>query len=176
MLDIALIRKDSEGVRQRLLTRGQGAADGLAKVLEADEERRKLIGEVEKLKAERNTISKEIGARKGKGQPADDLMAGMKEKSDRIAELDRLTAEVEAKQESLLLNIPNLPWEDCPKGGGSADNPVVSTWGNPKKFDFKPLDHVALGEKLGILDFTSDRKSTRLNSSHEWISRMPSSA
>ena len=120
--------------------------------------RRKLIGEVEKLKAERNTISKEIGARKGQGQPADDLMAGMKEKSDRIAELDRLTAEVEAKQESLLLNIPNLPWEDCPKGGGSADNPVVSTWGNPKKFDFKPLDHVALGEKLGILDFTSAAK------------------
>ena len=152
------IRKDPEGVRQRLLTRGEGAADGLAKVLEADEERRKLIGEVEKLKAERNTISKEIGARKGQGQPADDLMAGMKEKSDRIAELDRLTAEVEAKQETLLLNIPNLPWENCPKGAGAADNPVVSTWGNPKKFEFKALDHVALGEKLGILDFTAAAK------------------
>ncbi len=158
MLDIALIRKDPEGVRQRLSARGKGAADGLAKVLEADEERRKLIGEVEKLKAERNTISKEIGVRKGKGQPADDLMAGMKEKSDRIAELDRLTAEVEARQESLLLTIPNLPWEECPKGTGATDNPVISTWGTPKVFDFKPKDHVAWGEALGMVDFTAAAK------------------
>ena len=158
MLDIASIRKDPEGIRQRLGSRGKGAADGLAKVLEADEERRRLIGEVEKLKAERNTISKEIGARKAKGQPADDLMAGMKEKSDRIAELDRLAGEVEARQEALLLTIPNLPWEECPQGAGSADNPVISTWGNPAKFDFPPLDHVTLGERLGILDFTAAAK------------------
>ena len=63
MLDMALIRKDPEGVKQRLLSRGKGAADGLAKILEVDEERRKLIGEVEKLKAERNAISKEVGVR-----------------------------------------------------------------------------------------------------------------
>ena len=132
MLDIALIRKDPEGVRQRLSLRGKGAADGLAKVLEADEERRKLIGEVEKLKAERNTISKEIGARKGKGQQADDLMAGMKEKSDRIAELDRLTAEVEARQESMLLTLPNLPWEECPKGAGE-----VWRFGAPRRMPFR---------------------------------------
>ena len=88
MLDIALIRKDPDGVRARLATRGVAATEGLAKVLQADEERRKLVGEVEKLKSERNAISKEIGGRKAKGESADDLMAGMKEKSDRIAELD----------------------------------------------------------------------------------------
>ena len=158
MLDMALIRKDPEGVKQRLLSRGKGAADGLAKVLEVDEERRKLIGEVEKLKAERNAISKEVGVRKAKKESADDLLAGMKEKSDRIAELDGATAAVEAKQEGLLLSIPNLPWEGCPQGSSAADNPVLSTWGEPKKFDFKPKDHVALGEALGILDFTASAK------------------
>jgi seryl-tRNA synthetase len=158
MLDMALIRKDPEGVKQRLLSRGKGAADGLAKVLEVDEERRKLIGEVEKLKAERNAISKEVGVRKAKKESADDLLAGMKEKSDRIAELDGAMAAVEAKQEGLLLSIPNMPWEGCPQGSSAADNPVLSTWGEPKKFDFKPKDHVALGEALGILDFTASAK------------------
>ena len=158
MLDMALIRKDPEGVKQRLLSRGKGAADGLAKILEVDEDRRKLIGEVEKLKAERNAISKEVGVRKAKKESADDLLAGMKEKSDRIAELDGATAAVEAKQEGLLLSIPNMPWEGCPQGSSAADNPVLSTWGEPKKFDFKPKDHVALGEALGILDFTASAK------------------
>jgi len=158
MLDIALIRKDPEGVRARLASRGASATEGLAKVLQADEERRKLVGEVEKLKSERNTISKEIGGRKAKGESADDLMAGMKEKSDRIAELDKKVAEVEAQQEGLLLSIPNLPWEGCPKGSSAADNPVVNTWGEPKKFDFKPKDHVTLGEALGMLDFTASAK------------------
>ena len=158
MMDIAQIRKDPEGVRARLASRGASATEGLAKVLQADEERRKLVGEVEKLKSERNTISKEIGGRKAKGESADDLMAGMKEKSDRIAELDKKVAEVEAQQEGLLLSIPNLPWEGCPKGSSAADNPVVNTWGEPKKFDFKPKDHVTLGEALGMLDFTASAK------------------
>ena len=153
-----MIRKDPEGVRARLTLRGAAATDGLAKVLQADEERRRLVGEVEKLKSERNAISKEIGGRKAKGESADDLMAGMKEKSDRIAELDKKVAEVEAQQEGLLLSIPNLPWEGCPKGTSAADNPVVTTWGEPKKFDFKPKDHVALGEALGMLNFTAAAK------------------
>ena len=158
MLDIALIRKDPEFVRTRLGLRGPQASEGLAAVLQADEERRRLVGEVEKLKSERNAISKEIGGRKAKGQPADDLMAGMKEKSDRIAELDRKVAEVEVRQEGLLLSIPNLPWEGCPQGSSAAQNPVVSSWGEPKKFDFKPKDHVALGESLGILNFAAAAK------------------
>ena len=158
MLDIALIRKDPEGVRARLASRGANATEGLARVLQADEERRKLVGEVERLKSERNTISKEIGGRKAKGDSAEDLMAGMKEKSDRIAQLDKKVAEVEALQEGLLLSIPNLPWDGCPKGSSAADNPVVTIWGEPKKFDFKPKDHVLLGEALGMLDFTASAK------------------
>ena len=113
---------------------------------------------MEKLKAERNAISKEVGVRKAKKESADDLLAGMKEKSDKIANLDKLAAEVEAKQEGLLLSIPNIPWEGCPKGSTAAENPVVSTWGEPKKFDFQPKDHVALGEALGILDFAASAK------------------
>ncbi len=158
MLDIGWIRKEPEVVRQRLAARGPGAAAGLDKVLEVDEERRRLLGEVEKLKADRNAISKEVGVRKAKKESADDLLAGMKEKSDRITELDKKVAEVEARQEGYLLSIPNLPWEGCPQGSTAAANRVVSSWGEPKKFDFQPKDHVALGEALGILDFTASAK------------------
>ena len=158
MLDIGWIRKEPEVVRQRLAARGPGAAAGLDKVLEVDEERRRLLGEVEKLKADRNAISKEVGVRKAKKESADDLLAGMKEKSDRITELDKKVAEVEARQEGYLLSIPNLPWEGCPQGSTAAANRVISTWGEPKKFDFQPKDHVALGEALGILDFTASAK------------------
>lgn len=158
MLDMAWIRKEPEQVRERLASRGEGAADGLDKVLQVDEERRGLLGEVEKLKAERNTISKEVGKRKAQKEPADDLLAGMKAKSDRISELDKQAAEVEAKQEGYLLAMPNVPWEGCPRGSTAAENPVVATWGEPKRFDFQPKDHVALGEALGILDLSAATK------------------
>ncbi|NJK91295.1 MAG: serine--tRNA ligase [Blastochloris sp.] len=153
MLDIRLIRENPDRVVERLKTRGKGDEASVARILEVDGLRREVIVEVEKLKAERNAISKEIGGRKSRGEAADDLLAGMKEKSDRIAELDGKQAELDERQRDLLLQVPNLPHADCPLGLDAAANPVVKTFGEKAGFDFEPLDHVALVEKLGLVDF-----------------------
>jgi seryl-tRNA synthetase len=158
MLDIRLIRENPEMVKERLKTRGKGDEASVALILEVDVQRREVIAEVEKLKAERNGISKEIGGRKAKGESAEDLLAGMKEKSDRIAELDKKQAEFDEQQRSLLLQVPNLPHAACPIGLDAAANPVVHTFGEKPVFDFEPVEHVALVEKLGMIDFAAGAK------------------
>lgn len=153
MLDIRLIREKSEFVKERLHARRPGEEKTVDLVLEIDQQRRAIIAEGEKLKAERNAISKEVGVRKRNNQDAADLLAGMKEKSDRITQLDHELAGAEEAQQKLLLTIPNLPHPACPVGQDAAANPVVHTWGQKPGFSFQPLDHVALGEKLGLFDF-----------------------
>jgi seryl-tRNA synthetase len=158
MLDIRLIRENPEGVCERLKSRGKGDEAAVALILGVDGQRREVIAEVEKLKAERNSISKEIGGRKAKGESADDLLAGMKEKSDRIAELDKKQAELDEQQRELLYQLPNLPHAACPIGSDAAGNPVVRVFGEKPHFDFEPQDHVALVEKLGMIDFAAGAK------------------
>lgn len=154
MLDIKLIRETPEEVKERLATRGEDGAV-IDRVLAIDTERRKLITQVEQLKQERNTISKEIGIRKKNGESAEDLLAGMKEKSEQISALDKQTAEVDEQQRQALLQLPNLPHEKCPIGTSEADNPEVGRFGEKPSFDFEPKNHVDLAESAGWLDFTS---------------------
>lgn len=153
MLDIKLIREQADAVKARLEQRAPGTGAPVDEVVRRDGRRRAILTEVESLKAERNKISKEVGARKAKGEPADDLLAGMKEKSDRIAALDAEVAQIEAQQADLLLRIPNLPHPACPVGADAAANPVVHTFGTKPELGFKPLDHVELAEKHGLADF-----------------------
>ncbi len=77
----------------------------------------------------------------------------MKEVSDRIGALDGELREIDESLAGLLLNIPNIPHESVPVGAGEEDNPVVRTWGEPRKFPFKPLNHWDIGETLDIIDF-----------------------
>ncbi|MDR1304215.1 MAG: serine--tRNA ligase [Verrucomicrobiales bacterium] len=158
MLDIRLVRENPAMVQARLAARGHGAELAVAEMLELDGQRRAKIQEVEQLKSERNTISKEIGARKAKQAPADELLAGMKEKSARIARLDTEVAAVDNQLEQILLRTPNLPHAQCPAGADAADNPEVGRFGAPPVFDFQPLDHVALTERLGLVDFAAAAK------------------
>ncbi len=154
MLDIRLIRENPELVKERLATRREDGAV-IDRILAIDTERRQLITEVEQLKQERNSISKEVGMRKKSGESADDLLSGMKEKSDRIAALDAQTTEVDEKQRQELLRLPNLPHEACPVGTSEADNPEVGRFGDKPSFDFEPKNHVDLAEPAGWLDFTN---------------------
>jgi seryl-tRNA synthetase len=158
MLDIRLVRENPDFVKERLATRNSGAEAQVADILAIDQQRRAKIQEVEKLKSERNSISKEIGIRKAKKESADDLLAGMKEKSDLIAKLDAEVVEIDAKLEQILLRLPNLPHAKCPIGKDANDNPEVGRFGEQPKFDFKPLDHVTLAEKLGLVDFAAAAK------------------
>jgi seryl-tRNA synthetase len=158
MLDIKLIREKPDFVRQRLATRGRGDEARIAEIAALDEQRRKLINEGDNLKAERNTVSKEIGALKSKGQDASAQMAAMKEVGARITTLDAEVATLDAKLQDILLMIPNLPHESVTVGKEAANNPEIKRWGEAPKFAFTPKAHWDIGEKLGILDFARATK------------------
>jgi seryl-tRNA synthetase len=151
MLDIRLIREQPDVVRSGLMRRGDDPAQVDA-ILAVDERRRALLREVEALKAERNTVSKEISTLKD-AEARNAKIAAMRLVGDRIAELDRETNEVEAEFTRLMLYLPNLPHADTPDGTTEADNIVVRVEGTPRSFDFTPKPHWDLGEALGILDF-----------------------
>jgi seryl-tRNA synthetase len=158
MLDIKLIRENPELVKQRLASRGRGDDARIDDIAVLDVRRRTLLAEADALKAERNKVSKEIGAAKSKGQDASGPMAAMKEVGDKIAALDQLVAGIDAELQNILLVIPNLPHESVVTGKDAADNPVVRTWSEKPAFGYTPKPHWELGEKLVILDFVRATK------------------
>jgi len=148
MLDIRFIRENPELVRQELEKRGDTFA--LNSILEIDTHYRSLLRQVEELRSQHNKVSKQLG-RTEKKPPQ--LIAEMRELGQQIASLQQETSQVKANLESLLLELPNIPHPSVPLGEGESDNVVVRTWGEPRKFSFKPLPHWELGENLGIIDF-----------------------
>ena len=160
MLDVKLIREQPDLVRARLASRGAGDDAKVAEVLSLDEKRRKALGEVERLKAERNRVSKEIGIllSQKKAEEAEARKNETRRIGEQIAELDRQVAEVEAARDHLLLRLPNLPHSSVPVGTTSADNPVVRIWVEKPKFSFKPRTHIDLCEALQLVDFQRGAK------------------
>ncbi|HHV57504.1 MAG TPA: serine--tRNA ligase [Firmicutes bacterium] len=158
MLDAKFVRANPEVVREALRKRHVSA--DLDDFLRLDEERRRLLGEVEQLKARRNSESEEIARRKKAGEPAEELIAEMRAVSEKIKELDDRVKAVEEELNRTLLYIPNIPDESVPEGESDADNPVVRTWGEPRKFTFEPKAHWDIGTDLDILDFDRARKIT----------------
>ena len=160
MLDILLLRKDLDAVIARLQTRKNPQAFldvGAFRVLES--ERKTLQTRTEELQAQRNSLSKQIGMLKGKGQHAE-ADAVMTQVGSIKNELDASAARLDVIQselQSLLLAVPNLPHESVPVGTGEEGNVVVRSWGTPKVFDFGVKDHVEIGERLG-LDFDTGIK------------------
>src|SRR5215831_13633046 len=160
MLDIKLIRERPDFVRERLATRGAGDEARIDDVLKLDEQRRKLLAEVEALKAQRNRASKEIGALMGQKRTAE-AEAKKQETRDlgeRIAQLDKQAAEADKARDELMLGLPNLPHESVPVGKSAEDNSVVRLCGEKPVFSFKPKAHVELCEKLGLVDFARAAK------------------
>ena len=160
MLDIKLIRDQTDFVRQRLAARGAGDETRIDEILRLDEQRRKLLAEVESLKAQRNRVSKEIGAlmAQKKTADADARKKETRELGDRIAQLDKEAAEAEAGREQLMLRLPNLPHESVPRGKTAADNPVIRTYGEKPVFSFKPKSHIEICEHLKLVDFARAAK------------------
>ena len=151
MLDIKLIRENPDLVRAGLQTRHSPV--DLSAVLELDERRRAAITEGDRLKSERNTVSKKIGELKKAGQDTGEIQRQTREMGEKIAALDVAVRAIEEAQGQLLLAIPNLPHASVPSGADALDNVVVREWGRKTAFDFPPKDHVALGEALGLFDF-----------------------
>ena len=151
MLDINLLRKDLGSVIARLETRQspQPFLDvALFESLEA--ERKALQTRTEALQAQRNQISKQIGQQKSKGANVDALMQEVAAIKDELsAGAERLEV-IQARLQDLLLALPNLPHTSAPVGQGEAGNVLVRQWGEPRKFDFAPRDHVDIGAGLGL--------------------------
>ena len=160
MLDIKLIRENPDFVKERLKTRDEAYAYLIDEVLAVDKERRKIIAEVEKLKAEKNKLSKEIGKlfKEGKKEEAQKAKEEVIAKNEKIEQLEKQLKEVEQKFNKLLLSIPNIPHESVPVGEDETQNVEIRRWGEPRKFDFEPLPHWEIGEKLGVLDFERGAK------------------
>ena len=162
MLDIRLIREKPEFVRERLTTRGGGDETRIDDVLKVDADRRKAETELQQLQAERNRLSKEIGAKKSRKEATTDLEASVRKIGNQITALNERAAKFDEEQRALLLEIPNLPHATVPLGKDPSANKIVREWGNKPKLAGKPLDHVALGEKLKILDL---ERATKLSGS-----------
>ena len=151
MLDIRLIRENPDYVKQRLATRGGALHLQIDAVLEIDAARRRRETELQRLQGDRKRISKEIGGKKARGEDTSESEAHVRTIGEGISELNREATESENQQREMLLGIPNLPHDAAPIGHDASQNPVVKIWGAKPQIA-NPLDHVKLGEELGLFD------------------------
>ena len=158
MLDLRFVRENIELVEESLRKRGNELS--LDKFREMEEERRRILTDVEKLKHRRNVVSDQIGELKRKGEDTGEIIAEMKELSGKIKEYDERLKELENNINDILLVIPNIPHESVPVGSTDQDNEEVFRWGEPRNFSFTPKAHWELGEGLDILDFGRAAKVT----------------
>jgi seryl-tRNA synthetase len=147
MLDIKFIRENTDLVKKGVGDKGYDVSL-VDKVLELDEHRRKLIVEIEQIRASRNKAAEEKNIEQGR-RIKDELM-----------KKEPILREAEKEFEEILLQIPNLPSEKSPIGKSEKENVEIKKWGEPTKFDFEPKDHLELGKSLGILDFETGAKVT----------------
>jgi seryl-tRNA synthetase len=153
MLDIRLIREKPDFVRERLATRGGGDEAKIDEILQIDIAVRKGQTQLQKLYADRNRLSKEIGESRGKGKPATELVDQVNGIAQQINKLENemMIEGNELREQQMLLQIPNLPHESVPVGRDPSVNKVVRSSGEKPKLK-EVLDHAALGEKLKLLD------------------------
>lgn len=156
MLDINIIRENPDLVREAMRKR-QINTNSIELVLNLDVKRRAKLKEVEKLKAEKNIITKQIGKIKDKSAQKEEITK-MKIVSDEIAQIDKDIRNVEAELKDLLSSIPNIPDPRVPFGHSCNDNVVLRTEGEATEYDEKFLTHWDLGKKLNIIDFERGTK------------------
>ncbi|MBQ4848184.1 serine--tRNA ligase [Pseudoalteromonas sp. MMG005] len=159
MLDSKYLRQDITEAAARLAKRGYDLDVVTINALE--EQRKALQTKTQELQSERNSSSKAIGQAKAKGEDVQPLLDAVANLGDQLsaakAEQDKILAELN----NIAMTLPNLPAEDVPEGKDEDENVEILKWGEPKQYDFKPKDHVDLGEALGKgLDFEAGVKLT----------------
>ncbi|MBQ7338030.1 MAG: serine--tRNA ligase [Clostridia bacterium] len=167
MLDIKYIKENPDEVIARLAKKGKDAKEDIAQILALDTQRRTLIGEVEALKAEQNKATKQIPQMKKAGLDTAPVFAELKAMGDKAKAIDEQLKEVETQLTGVMLGLPNLPDNDL-KEGGKENNEPLRYWGEPRKFDFEPQNHVDLCTSLGLIDYD---RGTKLAGSGFWIYR-----
>jgi seryl-tRNA synthetase len=147
MLDIKFIRENKEEIAEA--AKNKNIKLDLDLLLEIDEKRRKLLVELEKIRAERNELAK---SNKG-GKPTEDQIEKGKKLKNEIFEIENKLAETENKYQELMVKVPTITAKDVPVGRDETENVEKEKEGEPNKFDFKPKDHIQLGKDLDIIDF-----------------------
>jgi len=151
MLDARFVRENIDIVKKSLGDRNSTMP--LDEFLGFEEQRRILLKEAEELRNKRNVVSEEIGKLKTLKQDASNLIEEMKGVSDKIRELDEKIKVLEENTNEFLLNVPNIPDKTVPVGKDETENVEVRRWGEPRQFDFEPLNHWDIGEILDIIEF-----------------------
>ncbi len=159
MLDLKFIRDNPEAVKKAMADRRTEAP--VDEILALDTERRKLVAELEELRHTRKEAARGQGLDKAAIDEARNRREHIKDFEEKVKELDE-------KLRNLLLQVPNIPQPSVPVGKSEKDNPVLYTWGEPKTFDFNPLPHWTIGEKLGIIDF---ERGTKLSGTRFYVLR-----
>ena len=156
MLDIRYVQENKKDVVEALNNRNTEA--DIDALLNAYEERKVIILEADRLKANRNNFSKEIGSIIKSGGSADEIKEQVRKIGEEISSLDERIRDLDIKIEHFLLHIPNIPSKDVPVGNSESDNPIVRSWGEVRSFDFDPLPHWDLGSSLGLFDLERGAK------------------
>ncbi|WP_153160905.1 serine--tRNA ligase [Zoogloea sp. 1C4] len=151
MLDVQLLRAKLDFVAERLATRGMSLDVAAFQALE--DERKTRQTRTQELQARRNTLSKQVGQLKGKGEDASAVLAEVAGIGDELKANEVALAELMERFNAFVAGLPNLPHESVPAGKSEEDNVEVSRWGTIPSFDFEVRDHVDIGTRLGGLDF-----------------------
>jgi seryl-tRNA synthetase len=156
MLDLKFIRANPDKIKDMLKSRNNDMDMSIFESV--DKERRERLATLETLRSQRNKVSEDIAAMKKSGKDSSSVIAKMKKVSTEIKDLETGMAEIQAKLDSIIMLIPNMPHDSVPVGADDKDNQVVRTWGEKRAMDFEPLPHWEIGERLGILDFARASK------------------
>lgn len=158
MLDIKLLRNDIDAVTQQLAKRGFVLDSSAFQTLE--DKRKTLQSATQELQNERNTRSKAIGKAKANGEDIQPLLAEVSDMGDKLKAAEQELADLQIEIDDILSGLPNILNESVPEGKSEDDNVEISTWGEPKSFDFEVKDHVDLGMSHGWMDFETAAKLT----------------
>lgn len=167
MLDIKLIKENPQNVIDRLRAKGKEAEADIYRVIELDAKRRELIASSESLKAEQNKTTKLVPVYKKEGKDCAPIFAQMKELGAKVKEQEEELKQVETEYTSIMLSFPNLPDPDVVPGGKENNQPLYY-FGEPRKFDFEPKNHVDLCTSLGLIDYP---RGVKLSGNGFWIYR-----
>ena len=153
MIDPKIVRDNIDLVKHTLKIRRMEDAVDIAKLEDMDATRRQIIAKIDELRTMRNTLSKEVGTLKQKGQNPTDIMEKVRSIGNDIKQYEEQIVSIEETYTTMMLSIPNMLHESVPIGNDEHDNVVVRTWGQKPYFDFEPKPHYDLGTQLNILDF-----------------------
>ena len=156
MHDIRFIRENPEAFDQAMARRG--LASYSAEILALDEKRRALQTQIQDAQSRRNDASKQVGQIKSQGGDATDLLTEVAAIKEQMPAWEAEEAELASQLNSQLMSLPNIMDASVPDGADEEDNALIRSWGDKPSFDFTPRDHVAIGEALGLMDFSTAAK------------------